>query len=106
MKRYLIFIFDNYDAEGGMNDFKGDFDYFEPACVELRRETSNGCSGHVWDSEERKIVFEYSHPHIPLSFSEADCSLSASAFSPKFSAEIEEALTDYLKGNDNYATAE
>lgn len=107
MKRYLVFAFDDYDASGGMNDFKEDFDCLESACEELKKQVTDGYSGHVWDSEERKIVFELNMPSVNLSFFDAVFTNKPMVLDDVFRAEIEGRLTQYYKDSmDNYAIAE
>jgi hypothetical protein len=56
MKRYLVFSFPEFYPSGGMEDFIGDFDRLFEAMDALSK--SHHTTGHVYDTIEKKIVFE------------------------------------------------
>lgn len=67
MKRYLVFYYLNYYPNGGIEDFKGDFDNLEVAKVHLKisaklqgDEEFIITSGHIYDCEEKKIILDES----------------------------------------------
>lgn len=58
MKRFILFIWDNYYPLGGMNDFKGCFDNLESAveladsCIEFK-----DCEHYqIYDTHDMKVV--------------------------------------------------
>ena len=61
MNRFLVFSFPEFYPNGGMDDFIGDFDTLE----EAKKALLNGeySTGHVYDTTERKIIFEH-QPNI------------------------------------------
>lgn len=67
MKRFFAFYGENHSAQGGMSDFIGDFDDLEEAIHFIREKDKNEVLnyrnweiswGEVWDSEDRKFVWE------------------------------------------------
>jgi hypothetical protein len=61
MKRYLVFTFHTYYPIGGMDDFLGDFDTLDEASAALVDKVTGQYyyEAHIYDSADRKIVFEY-----------------------------------------------
>jgi hypothetical protein len=63
LKRFLLFAYNQFEEQGGMEDFIGDFDIGEAA--KMRQEEMNRAgvkdSGHIYDCEVRKIVAYYKH---------------------------------------------
>jgi hypothetical protein len=61
MKRFLLFCYSEYYPTGGMLDFTDDFDDLESAKERIEsedREVYCGFNCHVYDTKERKIVFQ------------------------------------------------
>jgi hypothetical protein len=80
MKRYLLFMGDDYYPEGGMNDFVGDYDTVEDAIQAEKEEHLKSftptsiyseseflqskrqyCWSHVYDTESKEKVCEKPH---------------------------------------------
>lgn len=56
MKRFMLFIFQNYYPDGGMNDFKGSFDTLEAARF-METELNDAWSqSHIYDTVTGRIV--------------------------------------------------
>lgn len=59
MKRYMVFIGECYDANGGMHDFACDFDDLDEA-----KEKIKGISddfeqwAHIYDQQSHKIIID------------------------------------------------
>ena len=56
MKRYLLFTGDKYYPNGGMYDFRHDFDSLEEA-KQYWEKTDRGDWAHIYDFEIRQIVW-------------------------------------------------
>lgn len=60
MKRYLLFLFDDYYPQGGWGDFQGDFDSVEAALLaEADMSPSRFDTRQVVDTESKKVVYGY-----------------------------------------------
>jgi hypothetical protein len=57
MKNFLLFAFFERCAQGGMDDFMGDFDSLEEA-IDFFKSTELD-EGHVWCCTKQEIVYEY-----------------------------------------------
>lgn len=55
MKRFLLFEFDDYYPQGGMEDFTGEYDTQEEA-LRSRAEKKRGDNFHIYDTVERRFV--------------------------------------------------
>lgn len=62
MKRFLVFYGYSFYPSGGMEDFSNDYESLEEAIKKLKLmdelHIAKDNWGHIWDSNEREIVFE------------------------------------------------
>lgn len=74
MKRYLSFFGSIYYPSGGMEDFEGDFDLPEHALECLLKKAAEVYPddpwtfqwAHVWDLQQRRIVWSSDEPARPF----------------------------------------
>lgn len=62
MKRYLVFGCDEFDRDGGWQDFKKAFDSLEEAtafCIKTTYTDNNLFYTHIVDIEQMKIIKEF-----------------------------------------------
>jgi hypothetical protein len=59
MKRFLVFAYEIYYPQGGMEDFKGDCDTLLEAHELLKQRESHEERFHIYDTVTRKIVFSH-----------------------------------------------
>lgn len=57
LKRFWLFLFDRYDAKGGMEDFVDSYSTLEEAIEDSKINNRGYDSVSIYDSKESKIVY-------------------------------------------------